>query len=56
MKLFIPEAENKDVLISLLDNGRFQLYIDVTCEDCGKVHALSNTHNGRCIRCGGICN
>jgi hypothetical protein len=32
------------------------LYVDVTCVDCGKLHALSNCAAGQtCIKCGGHC-
>lgn len=38
-----------------LKKRHWLLYIDVKCIECGKEHALTNTNNGKCIRCGGEC-
>ena len=55
MKLY-PELARRqgDESLELFDRT-WSLYMDVTCVDCGKVHALSNTRNGNCIKCGGKC-
>jgi len=38
-----------------IKRGLHALYIDVTCEDCGKVQsaAQANGTDGHCIKCGG---
>lgn len=38
-----------------LKSGEWLLYVDVRCTDCGKEHALTNTRDGKCVKCGGKC-
>lgn len=60
MKLYPPPKTifNPDRSLSSEDitSGRWALYADVKCTECGKeqsVASAGSTDNGRCIRCGG---
>lgn len=51
----VPEGQDAGFTAEEVRSNQIMLYADVKCEDCGKEHALSNTRNGRCIKCGGRC-
>ena len=52
MRMFPPE---RMLSREELEKGHWALYMDVRCVDCRKEHALTNTVNGKCVRCGGKC-
>ena len=52
MKMFPPQ---RGLTNEELEKGHWLVYVDVKCADCGKEHALTNTVNGKCVRCGGKC-
>ena len=52
MKIYPPP---EGITEEQLKNGQWQVYADVECVDCRKVHALTNTNGGKCTKCGGEC-
>ena len=47
-----PE-EDRGFTADEIRRGEHTLYIDVECEECGKVQSFAMSPNGICIKCGG---